>query len=112
VAETFDFLNDANGEHVKPEHVWAALDSARTMRQVLVEAARRRNRDKRRAAFTVVTFDEALHQPAAAADDLVRLDAALDDLARIHWGQATNVEARSSGVLDSRAPPAGSSFVN
>lgn len=29
VAETFDFLNDANGEHVKPEHVWAALDSAR-----------------------------------------------------------------------------------
>ena len=28
VAETFDFLNDANGEHVKPEHVWAALDSA------------------------------------------------------------------------------------
>jgi len=30
VAETFDFLNDANGEHVKPEHVWAALDSART----------------------------------------------------------------------------------
>lgn len=30
VAETFDFLNDANGEHVKSEHVWAALDSART----------------------------------------------------------------------------------
>ena len=34
VAETFDFLNDANGEHVKPEHVWAALDSARTGRVV------------------------------------------------------------------------------
>jgi len=30
VAETFDFLNDANGGHVKPEHAWAALDSART----------------------------------------------------------------------------------
>ena len=29
VAETFDVLNDANGGHVKPEHVWAALDSAR-----------------------------------------------------------------------------------
>jgi len=29
VAETFDFLNDANGEHVKPEHVWAALDAAK-----------------------------------------------------------------------------------
>ncbi len=34
VAETFDFLNDANGEHVKPEHAWAALDSARTGRVV------------------------------------------------------------------------------
>lgn len=29
VAETFDFLNDYNGEHVKQEHVFAALDSAR-----------------------------------------------------------------------------------
>lgn len=34
VAETFDFLNDANGEHVKSEHVWAALDSARAGRVV------------------------------------------------------------------------------
>lgn len=30
VAETFDAMNDANGGHVKPEHAWAALDSART----------------------------------------------------------------------------------
>ena len=29
VAETFDAMNDANGSHVKPEHAWAALDSAR-----------------------------------------------------------------------------------
>jgi L-aminopeptidase/D-esterase-like protein len=29
VAETFDFLSDYNGEHVKQEHVFAALDSAR-----------------------------------------------------------------------------------
>ncbi len=29
VAETFDILNDANGQHVKAEHAWAALDSAR-----------------------------------------------------------------------------------
>ncbi len=33
VAETFDgFLNDVNGFHVKPEHVFAALDGARTGR--------------------------------------------------------------------------------
>jgi L-aminopeptidase/D-esterase-like protein len=29
VAETFDSLNDANGQHVKPEHAWAALEAAR-----------------------------------------------------------------------------------
>lgn len=30
VAETFDSLNDANGQHVKAEHAWAALDAAKT----------------------------------------------------------------------------------
>jgi L-aminopeptidase/D-esterase-like protein len=29
VAETFDFMNDANGEHVKPIHALQALDSAK-----------------------------------------------------------------------------------
>ena len=29
VAETFDFLNDANGEHVKPIHAFQALDNAK-----------------------------------------------------------------------------------
>jgi L-aminopeptidase/D-esterase-like protein len=29
VAETFDFLNDANGEHVKPGHALQALDNAK-----------------------------------------------------------------------------------
>src|SRR4029077_7556030 len=29
VAETFDFLNDANGEHVKAAHAFAALDNAK-----------------------------------------------------------------------------------
>ena len=29
VAETFDFLNDANGEHVKAAHAFAALDQAK-----------------------------------------------------------------------------------
>lgn len=28
VAETFDSLNDSNGQHVKPEHAWTALDAA------------------------------------------------------------------------------------
>ena len=30
VAETFDYLSDPNGQHVKQEHAFAALDSAKT----------------------------------------------------------------------------------
>jgi D-aminopeptidase len=30
VAETFDYLSDPNGQHVKPEHAFAALDSAKS----------------------------------------------------------------------------------
>jgi L-aminopeptidase/D-esterase-like protein len=30
VAETFDSLSDSTGEHVKPDHVWAALDAAKS----------------------------------------------------------------------------------
>lgn len=30
VSETFDSLNDANGQHVKAEHAWAALDAAKS----------------------------------------------------------------------------------
>jgi L-aminopeptidase/D-esterase-like protein len=30
VAETVDSMNDANREHVKPEHAWAALDAAKS----------------------------------------------------------------------------------
>jgi len=32
VSETFDSLNDANGQHVRPEHVFAALDGAKSGR--------------------------------------------------------------------------------
>lgn len=34
VAETFDYLSDPNGQHVKPEHAFAALDSAKAGRVV------------------------------------------------------------------------------
>ena len=75
--------------------------AARAMRQVLIEAARRRRAAKRGgddAQF--VTFDEAIDQAAATADDLLALDAALDDLARLHPRQAAMVESRYFGGLD------------
>ncbi|HEV2424445.1 MAG TPA: ECF-type sigma factor [Terriglobia bacterium] len=75
--------------------------AARAMRQVLVEAARRRNASKRGPgqAF-IVTFDEPLAEGAVSGSNLLALDVALDELARIHPRQATMVEARFFGGLD------------
>ncbi|HEU5218802.1 MAG TPA: ECF-type sigma factor, partial [Gemmatimonadales bacterium] len=48
----------------------------------------------------LVTFDEALQQTAATAGDLLALDAALQDLARVSPRQALMVENRFFGGLD------------
>jgi RNA polymerase sigma factor (TIGR02999 family) len=73
--------------------------AARAMRQVLVDAARRRNAEKRGAGVALVTFDESLDHPNAGAEALLALDAALTDLARIHPRQAEMVESRYFGGL-------------
>jgi len=75
--------------------------AARAMRQVLVDAARRRRAGKRGGVDAVfVTFDDAVDQSALYERDLLALDRALDDLARIHPRQATMVEGRFFGGLD------------
>jgi RNA polymerase sigma factor (TIGR02999 family) len=75
--------------------------AARAMRQVLVEAARRRYADKRGGRGVVfVTFDEGLEHHLSGAGDVLALDSALDDLARIEPRQATMVESRFFGGLD------------
>lgn len=74
--------------------------AARAMRQVLVEAARRRRASKRGGGFTLVTFDESLHDSAVGADAVLALDQALRDLAKIEPRQATLVESRFFGGLD------------
>ena len=73
--------------------------AARAMRQVLVEAARRRNSEKRGGGAIAVTFDEALDAPATSADDLLALDGALDALAALSPRQAAIVENRFFGGL-------------
>jgi len=74
--------------------------AARAMRQVLVEAARRRNAEKRGGDVEFVTFDEAMGVAATSRDDLLALDAALDHLARLNPRQALMVESRFFGGLD------------
>jgi RNA polymerase sigma-70 factor, ECF subfamily len=73
--------------------------AARAMRQVLVEAARRRNADKRGGGAPVVTFDDAMSH-IATADDVLGLDAALEALAQLEPRQALMVESRFFGGLD------------
>jgi RNA polymerase sigma factor (TIGR02999 family) len=75
--------------------------AARAMRQVLVEAARRRRANKRGGDAPVVTFDESVHHlGTGGADDLLALDHALDDLARLEPRQASLVEYRFFGGLE------------
>ena len=75
--------------------------AARAMRQVLIEAARRRNSHKRggdgEAIF--VTFDDSLHGYPSGDADLLSLDIALDELARLEPRQAAIVETRFFGGL-------------
>ena len=73
--------------------------AARAMRQVLVEAARRRNAEKRGGGVAVVTFDDAMSGVTTAAD-ILGLDAALEALAQIEPRQALMVESRYFGGLD------------
>jgi RNA polymerase sigma factor (TIGR02999 family) len=76
--------------------------AARAMRQVLVEAARRRNASKRGGSedVTVITFDESQGHAASCGQELLALDTALEELARIQPRQAMMVESRFFGGLD------------
>jgi RNA polymerase sigma factor (TIGR02999 family) len=76
--------------------------AARAMRQLLVEAARRRHAHKRggQEGILLVAFAEPLEPEAARAEDLLGLDTALDDLARMNPRQAAMVECRFFGGLD------------
>ncbi len=75
--------------------------AARAMRQILVEAARRRTADKRGAGVDVtITFDESLQKKPAGGKELLALNTALDELARMNPRQAVMVESRFFGGLD------------
>jgi len=74
--------------------------AARAMRQLLIEAARRRHASKRGDGAFIVTFDESVHQADAGGRELLALDAALDALARVNARQAQVVESRYFGGLD------------
>lgn len=76
--------------------------AARAMRQLLIEAARRRNARKRGGDGEVafVTFDDSVDTAATCAQDLLALDSVLDHLAQLAPRQAMIVESRFFGGLE------------
>lgn len=78
--------------------------AARAMRQLLVETARRRNAHKRGGDGEVifVSFDESLDGAAIPQENLLALDTALSELARLAPRQALIVESRFFGGLEIR----------
>ncbi len=79
--------------HTSPLHFKRI--AARAMRQVLVEAGRRRRALKRGGPEAVaITLDEGTAAAETWADDVLSLDAALASLARLDPRQALLVESR------------------
>ena len=75
--------------------------AARAMRQLLIESARRRNAQKRGGGDTVIiTFEDSPEKTGTCSDELLALDAALAQLARINPRQAMIVETRFFGGLE------------
>ena len=75
--------------------------AARAMRQILVEAARKRNSDKRGGEASMqITFDESTTPVPTCSMDLLALDSALEEFARINPRQAMMVETRFFGGFD------------
>lgn len=75
--------------------------AARAMRQLLVESARRRRARKRGGEERiVVVLDNFASHAAAAEQDILNLDAALDELGKLNPRHALMVESRFFGGLD------------
>jgi RNA polymerase sigma factor (TIGR02999 family) len=76
--------------------------AARAMRQLLIEAARRRNTNKRggNGEAIFITFDDSLDGAATSEQELLALDEVLTELAGAEPRQAAIVEARFFGGLE------------
>src|SRR5580704_14483548 len=68
--------------------------AARAMRQVLIEAARRRNARKRGGQAIFVDVDIAAAETALGGEELLALEDALQELERLEPRQALLVESR------------------
>jgi RNA polymerase sigma factor (TIGR02999 family) len=102
--QTTAILNEAWLKLAASPHLEATTElhfrriAVRAMRQVLIDAARRRKATKRGAA--VITLDEGHATTDDRAERVLALDEALERLAKVNPRQARMVEARFFGGLD------------
>ena len=69
--------------------------AARLIRQILVDHARYHGRDKRHGSQVTLSLDEAIALPGGGTDlDLIRLEDALQELAKVDEQQSRIVELR------------------
>ncbi|MGC4051781.1 MAG: ECF-type sigma factor [Paludibaculum sp.] len=97
------WLKMANSPRLSAEsHLHFKRIAARAMRQLLVEAARRRHANKRggEQGIVFVTLQDFIDQSKPYEDQVLALDNALEDLARLNPRQAAIVESRFFGGLD------------
>jgi len=74
--------------------------AARAMRQLLVEAARRRSADKRGGGTLAISLADADGSISSDAGEILALNTALDELTKLNPRQALMVEARFFGGFD------------
>ncbi len=76
--------------------------AARAMRQLLIEAARRRSAHKRDAGpqVNLPVLEDSPEEKASCGEEVLALDRALEELARINRRQAQVIEVRFFGGLD------------
>jgi RNA polymerase sigma factor (TIGR02999 family) len=73
--------------------------AAQTMRRLLVDHARAKQREKRGGAITIITLKEELHAPAGSAVDVAELDLSMRKLAEIDERKSRIVELHYFGGL-------------
>jgi RNA polymerase sigma factor (TIGR02999 family) len=95
------YLKFNKSENLKPESsLHFKRMAAKAMRQILVDAARKKKSLKRGGDFQIITVDEELDGTVTNVEELLTLNSALEDLARLHPRQAQQVECRFFGGFD------------
>ena len=104
----------AEARHARGRAHFMAI-AARAMRQILVDYARARGRQKRGGGWQRVSFSEMAVEPGpeTTLDDLLDLDRALEGLGRVHERAVRVVELRSFAgcTIDEAAEALGVSHV-